>query len=484
MKRFLGNIVLRNTGLWAAIASLAVALIIWFGLTRASRKPAPSASNRSEQTVAVDADAAPQNLLDQMNANDAAAGADPAGPPATDEQLEKAFAVVDDSQRKLEATKERAMASAAAKDGRRFQEYVEKGKPLTSILNARLGAFEKDLAGARKVRPNDPAVQWLTAELLLIVGGEPENILPYLKRAVDSGLKRSRPLASKAKVEFDLNHFQTAFDDATKAIELDPGDQQAWQMYSRANVALERFEPLLLRLKSAFPKSAPPWVGPLEKAVEGMQANWLREQSLRRADDQRGDLPLIRLIVEHRKFATQNTGTGVISTGHGEVLIELFEDQAPVTVSNFVHLVETGFYNGTSFYWAEAGNMIVGGDPNTKNDDPADDGTGDPGYTIPDEFASPKARGHFRGTLSTVQNGPGKAGSQFFVTLVPSPEFDGNSTAFGRVRQGQEVFDQVTEGRTNREVGQFGKIIPGDLIVKAEVVRKRRHPYVVTMLVP
>ena len=128
--------------------------------------------------------------------------------------------------------------------------------------------------------------------------------------------------------------------------------------------------------------------------------------------------------------------------------------------------------------------MVVGGDPNTKNADPADDGLGGPGYVIPDEFNLPGARSHFRGTISTVQNGPRKSGSQFFVTLVASPEFDGNSTAFGRVIQGQEVLDQVTEGRTNREVGQFGKIIPGDRIVHAEVIRKRPHAYLVTKISP
>jgi len=128
--------------------------------------------------------------------------------------------------------------------------------------------------------------------------------------------------------------------------------------------------------------------------------------------------------------------------------------------------------------------MVVAGDPNTKNADPADDGLGGPGYTIPDEFNLPRARSHFRGTISTVQNGPGNAGSQFVITLVAAPEFDEYSTAFGRVVRGQEVLDQVTEGRTNRQVGQFGKIIPGDLIIRAEVLRKRPHPYVVTKLTP
>jgi peptidyl-prolyl cis-trans isomerase B (cyclophilin B) len=151
-----------------------------------------------------------------------------------------------------------------------------------------------------------------------------------------------------------------------------------------------------------------------------------------------------------------------------------------LTVANFIHLAETGFYNGTTFYWADPGQMVVGGDPNTKNDDPSDDGLGGPGYTIPDEYAKKNARGHFRGTISTVQNGPGKAGSQFFITLIPSPQFDGNSTAFGRVIEGQDVVDRITQGRTNPEAGESEETIPGDLLIRAEVIRKRAHAYVVT----
>jgi cyclophilin family peptidyl-prolyl cis-trans isomerase len=76
-----------------------------------------------------------------------------------------------------------------------------------------------------------------------------------------------------------------------------------------------------------------------------------------------------------------------------------------------------------------------------------------------------------------VETGPHKAGSQFLIGLVPHPEFDHHLTAFGRVIRGQEGVDRITSGRTNLHVGQFGKAIPGDLLVRADVVRKRSHPY-------
>ena len=285
-------------------------------------------------------------------------------------------------------------------------------------------------------------------------------------------------MARLAKIDFDLNHFQAAFDTAEQSLGLDVRNRAAWQIYSRAGFALERFNGVSQKLQQAFPASSPDWARAIQQNARRLQAAWLRELEQRTKEDASANLPLVRLTIEHRAFA----GNEIKASGRGEVVIALFENEAPSTVANFIHLAETGFYDGTLFYWAEAGHMVVGGDPNTKNDNPSDDGTGGPGYVIPDEYNLPAARPHFRGTISTVQNGPGKAGSQFFITLVPAPEFDGNSTAFGRVTQGQQVLDQVTQGRTNRKVGEFGKLIPGDRIVRVEVVRKRPHAYTVTRL--
>jgi cyclophilin family peptidyl-prolyl cis-trans isomerase len=453
----------------------------------ASQAAAPADSSPSPHDLPPGHPGAADNdsLLQQMGKDTTPDSADLSGPVATTAQLESQYSIIAQSQNELTKIKNEVASAAESKNKAAVDEGVARGKPLMALLNARLAAFQKDLTVARKVRPNDPVVQWLTGELFMIVGGEPEDILPYFERAIAAHLDRPHLFVSLAKVEFDLNHFQQAYADAAKAVAKDPKGEDAWEIYARAGFAVERFIEVLKNIDLAFPGDTPPWASLIRRSAEQLQKSWLRELSQRLRDQKKGDLPIVRLVIEHRKFAAPADGNAAESTkvtGRGDVDIELFEDQAPATVSNFIHLVETGFYNGTSFYWAEAGHMVVGGDPNTKNTDPADDGIGGPGYAIPDEFNLPSARGHFRGTISMAQNGPGRAGSQFFITLVAAPEFDGNSTAFGRVIRGQEVLDQVTEGRTNHDVGEFGKIIPGDLIVRAEVVRKRPHPYVVTKL--
>ena len=76
-----------------------------------------------------------------------------------------------------------------------------------------------------------------------------------------------------------------------------------------------------------------------------------------------------------------------------------------------------------------------------------------------------------------VKTEPRTAGSQFFFCLEPAPAMDGNFTVFGRILEGQDVADKITRGRTTRMLGSFGRILPGDLLVRAEVMRKRPHEY-------
>jgi cyclophilin family peptidyl-prolyl cis-trans isomerase len=459
----------------ALAAGIAAAPFIYWKL-RDDRVEAPA--SRPMSGPAEPAPAEP-SLLEKMGTRktDEKAGADTSGPVASNAALERQASVIDENQRELEALKRGAAALAAKKQTAELQARLAEGKQVASLLNVRMAAFEKDLAAARRARPEDPIVQWLTAELLVAVGGEPEEILPYLQKAGKSGLKRPRLSASLAKVEFDKNHFQAAYNAALEAVRQAPKDPANWEIFVRSSFAVERFDEVTNRLRQEFPEpNVPEWVRAIQLDARKLSVLWQREQAQRAKESAAGNLPLVRFTVEHRQFE----GNNVKVTGTGQVDIELFEDQTPAAVANFLSLAETGFYDGTLFYWAEAGHMVVGGDPNTKNTDPNDDGLGGPGYSIPDEFGSPSARAHFRGVLSTVQNGPRTAGSQFFITLVPSPEFDGNSTAFGRVVKGQDVLDSVTQGRTNRNVGQFGRIIPGDRLVKVTVVRKRPHAYTVT----
>jgi len=150
-----------------------------------------------------------------------------------------------------------------------------------------------------------------------------------------------------------------------------------------------------------------------------------------------------------------------ITTNIGEVVVELFENEAPGAVGNFVNLVEKGFYDGLSFHRVMAGFMAQGGCP-------LGTGSGGPGYNIPCECYEPNHRKHFRGTLSMAHAGRDTGGSQFFLTFVPTDHLNNKHTAFGRVIEGLEVL-----GRIRRiEAGDSKKEVP-DKIVKMEVIRKR-----------
>jgi cyclophilin family peptidyl-prolyl cis-trans isomerase len=127
----------------------------------------------------------------------------------------------------------------------------------------------------------------------------------------------------------------------------------------------------------------------------------------------------------------------------GEIRLELFPEVAPKTVENFVKLAGNEFYDGTTFHRVIPGFMIQGGDPNTKNRDPRDDGKGGPGYKIDDEFS---AISHTRGMVSMANKGkPRSGGSQFFITVADRPDLDGGYSLFGRVVSGMEVADRIAE---------------------------------------
>ena len=134
----------------------------------------------------------------------------------------------------------------------------------------------------------------------------------------------------------------------------------------------------------------------------------------------------------------------------GEIRIELLPELAPATVDNFKRLAGEGFYDGTSFHRVLPGLLIQGGDPNTRNNDPRDDGEGGPDYTIPDEFTDYPQR---RGTVSMAHRGErDTAGSQFFILEGDAPNLDGSYAAFGRVASGMDVVRAIT--RLEIEIGR------------------------------
>ncbi len=154
---------------------------------------------------------------------------------------------------------------------------------------------------------------------------------------------------------------------------------------------------------------------------------------------------LATLITGANLMAADTDQVAVIETKLGNMVVEFYEKDAPLTVANFIKLAREGFYNGTTFHRVIPGFMIQGGDPNSKDDDRSNDGTGGPGYTIEAEIKLP----HKRGTLATARQGdqvnPQKrsSGSQFFINVKYNDFLDGGYTVFGNVIRGIEVADKI-----------------------------------------
>jgi len=152
----------------------------------------------------------------------------------------------------------------------------------------------------------------------------------------------------------------------------------------------------------------------------------------------------------------------------GAIRIELLAHRAPRTVGNFEKLAESGFYDGTTFHRVVPDFMIQGGDPNSKDRDPRNDGHGGPGYTIPDEDSGVS---HRRGIVSMANTGsPHSGGSQFFILVADAPHLDGKHTAFGRVVSGMDVVDRIAH--VERDI--YGRYGPPDRPLENVVIESVR----------
>jgi peptidyl-prolyl cis-trans isomerase B (cyclophilin B) len=163
----------------------------------------------------------------------------------------------------------------------------------------------------------------------------------------------------------------------------------------------------------------------------------------------------------------------VVKTDKGDIRLELYPEQAPVTVASFVNLAERGYYNGVKFHRVVPGFVIQGGDPTGT-------GRGGPGYRFEDEFD--KSRRHSSaGILSMANSGPRTNGSQFFITLAATPHLDDRHSVFGKVVSGLEVVEAIRQGDAMTSVTIEGdssalKAKLKDRIAEWNAVLDKEHP--------
>jgi cyclophilin family peptidyl-prolyl cis-trans isomerase len=164
----------------------------------------------------------------------------------------------------------------------------------------------------------------------------------------------------------------------------------------------------------------------------------------------------------------------VFETDYGRIVFEFLPETAPKHVAAFQAMIEDGFYDGTRFHRVNANRFIQGGDPNSKDDDPSDDGMGQPGQpTIPAEFSTELK--HTRGIVSAARKGndDDSATSQFFICADNEPAFDGKYSIFGRVVDGMSVVDLISRAPLRTDNPQFRERPVAPVTIKRAYLAKR-----------
>ncbi|MEZ6095600.1 MAG: peptidylprolyl isomerase [Pirellulaceae bacterium] len=182
------------------------------------------------------------------------------------------------------------------------------------------------------------------------------------------------------------------------------------------------------------------------------------------------------IAIRHREHEANDLPQATIVTNRGTITVELYENEAPNTVANFISLSKAGFFNGLTFHRVIDGFMAQTGSPKG-------DGSDGPGYKIADECRTPESRRHFTGVLSMANAGANTNtnGSQFFITFSRSTavqSLDNKHTVFGRIITGMDVLQALT--RTNEIIGSQELKIEGaepDKVEKIEITRDRGHKY-------
>ena len=318
-----------------------------------------------------------------------------------------------------------------------YQAAPNADKQVTDLLVA----VAKHYVVGRQIGPGSPSQGGNPEDIYYPIDGgdQYERALPILKLLIDGGAQNTELYVWGFLAAYMTNDYDLAAKYLAKAKET--GAMDAVTMSARRGDAHDP--------QAGLSKNVEHLVSSCAENLEQYKELWAKESAIRAAEEKADDLPRVKL-----------------TTSKGEIVLELFENEAPQTVANFLTLVKEGFYNGSPFHRVLPGFMAQGGAK-------TDDGQGGPGYTIACECYRPDYRRHFRGTLSMAHAGRDTGNSQFFLTFVPTAHLNGRHTAFGRVIEGMEVLGDLQHRSTMHE-----KNPPkADRIIKAEVIRDRGHEY-------
>lgn len=333
-----------------------------------------------------------------------------------------------------------------------------------ALIQARDAAFERLREIRQNVQAAEPAEQQkMVAEYQQTVARLTTQILPALEQQLPTALNERPEDPQVLEIAGEIMRYafsKNRFDRAQKLADLllakDPQDAVAANISGVSRFANHDFEGSLKLLQSLQEKDQliDDLGGRYLDSAQAYVDYWQTEQQIRarEAAAMGADaLPQVQL-----------------KTSKGDIVVELFENEAPNTVANFISLVEKEFYNGIKFHRVIPSFMAQGGCPNSREGAPGQPGTGGPGYHIKCEAYAENARRHFSGSLSMAHAGRDTGGSQFFITHLPTPHLDREivptsvHTVFGRVVKGLDVVRELEAD---------------DVIASATIVRKRPHEY-------
>lgn len=281
------------------------------------------------------------------------------------------------------------------------------------------------------------------------------ELVPVLKKAYAANPadpELSELMITLAKLFFDGDKFESSLELAEGLIAQDSPSIGAYDIAGQSAHELDRLDDAEKYFRLGLEKNAlSPFGRQLLEELPQRRTLVEAEMARRAADEAKGDLPRMRL-----------------HTTRGDIVLELFEDDAPNTVASFLGLVADGFFDDLAFHRVISGFGAMSGSPTS-------DGQGGPGYETLVENDSAHARPHLRGAVSMVPLTKRTNGSQFFITLRPSRAkgLDGKQTVFGRVIEGMDVATWLHR----YDAQEPNSLFEPDRILEATIIRRRGHRY-------